>query len=87
MASPARSRIRKISSAKTAPAFPSREEQILNELESFFQRHIDAMSPSQLRQYKGRSAEILAESRSRRESVSTLSTRGKEQSSLKARAR
>jgi len=87
MASPARSRIQKINPAKTAPAKLSREGQILSELESFFGHHIKAMSPSQLRQFKRRSVEILEESRSRRESVATPSTHEKEQSSLKARAR
>jgi len=87
MASPARSRIQKMNSAKTTPTTLSREDQILGELESFFDHHIKAMSPSQLRQYKRRSTEILEESRNRRESVATLSTHEKEQSSLKVRAR
>jgi len=85
MASPAQARIRKTGSVKTKPATISREEEILEEFESFFGRHIGAMTSSQLRRYKKRSAEILEESRSRHASVS-VSTRGKEQSSLKAHA-
>jgi hypothetical protein len=85
MASPARSRIRKVSADKTTPTPISREAEILKEFESFFNRHVSSMSPSQLRQYKKRSAEIMEESRSRHASVS-VSTRGKEQSSLKAHA-
>jgi hypothetical protein len=85
MASPARSRVRNVGAAKAEPAPISREAEILKEFESFFGRHTSAMSPSQLRQYKKRSAEILEESRSRHASVS-VSTHGKEQSSLKAHA-
>lgn len=85
MASPARARIRKTGSVKTKPTAISREEEILSEFESFFDRRIRAMSPSQLRQYKKRSAAILEESRSRRVNES-VSVRGKVESSLKAHA-
>jgi hypothetical protein len=85
MASQAQTRIRKTGSVKTKPAPLSREAEILKEFESFFDRHIGAMTPSQLRQYKKRSVEILDESRSRHASVS-VSTHEKEQSSLKVHA-
>ena len=85
MASPARVRIRKTGTVKAKPVAVSREEEILKELESFFDRHIGAMTPSQLRQYKKRSVEILEESRSRHANVS-VSTHEKEQSSVKAHA-
>ena len=85
MASPAQVHIRKIGSVKTKPATNSREEEILKEFESFFGRHIGAMNSSQLRRYKKRSAEILAESRSRRASESVLAHE-KAESSLKAHA-
>ena len=85
MASPARVRIGKTGSANAKPVPVSREEEILQEFESFFDRHISAMTPSQLRQYKKRSAEILEESKSRHVSV-PASAREKERSSLKAHA-
>jgi hypothetical protein len=83
MASPARARVRKIGSAEVMPTRVSREEEILKEFESFFKHHISAMTPSQRERYKKRSAQILEESMNRRAS-GAASTRGKEQSSLKA---
>jgi hypothetical protein len=85
MASAARSRVREGCSLKREKAPLSREQEILKEFEAFFDRHISAMSPSQLEQYERRSAEILEESRSRMSE--SASTREKEQSSLKVRSR
>jgi Cft2 family RNA processing exonuclease len=85
MASAARLRIREISTPKPTNAPISREQEILKEFESFFSRHIGAMSPSQLRKFEQRSAEILEESRSR--SNEAVSTHEKEQSSLRVRPR
>jgi hypothetical protein len=85
MASATRPRIREVISPKPKDAPVSRELEILKEFESFFDRHISAMSPSQLRRFERRSAEILKESRSRLSEA--VSTREKEQSSLKVRSR
>ena len=85
MASAARSRVREVRSVKPEDAPISREQEILKEFEAFFDRHISAMSPSQLEQYERRSAEILEESRSRLSE--SASTREKEKSSLKVRSR
>ena len=85
MASAARPRVREAHSRKPENAPVSREQEILKEFEAFFDRHISAMSPSQLGQYERRSAEILEESRSRLSE--SVSTHEKEQSSLKVRSR
>ena len=72
MASATRPSILEVHSSKPEDASVLREQEILKELESFFDRHLCAMSPSQLQQFELRSAEILKESRSRlNESVST----------------
>jgi hypothetical protein len=84
MATTERPRIREGRTAKPENAPVSREQEILKEFESFFDRHISAMSPSQLKRFERRSAEILKESRSRlSEAASTLE---KEQSSLRVQS-
>jgi hypothetical protein len=85
MATTARPGIREGRTPKPKHAPVSREQEILKEFQSFFDRHIGAMSPSQLRRFERRSAEILKESRSR--SSEAVSAHEKEQSSLKVQPR
>jgi hypothetical protein len=85
MASTARPQIRVIRSPKAPKAPISREQEILKEFESFFDRHIGTMSPSQLQKFEARSAEIVEVSRNARNE--SVSVRGKAQSSLKVRSR
>jgi hypothetical protein len=85
MASTARLPIKGNRSPKPQEAPVSREQEILKEFEAFFDRHIGAMSPSELQRFEERSAKILKESRSR--TTEAVSTREKGQSSLKVLSR
>jgi hypothetical protein len=63
----------------------TREEEILEELNASIDKSIDAMSPSELREYE-RKAENLMK-KARRRATSAASTHGKVQSSSKVHSR
>lgn len=69
---------------KSKGADSSRELEILKEFESFFGRHISAMTPGQLREYEARVEKIVQEAKI--ESSESVSTHETEQSSLKVRS-
>jgi len=80
MATAAQSRMRVVGSPKTADS--SREQEILKEFESFFERHLSAMTPVQLEQYERNAEELMKQSTVERNEAA--STPGKERYSLRA---
>jgi len=85
MASVAQPRVRTIRSSKVKSETGSREQAILKEFESFFERHIGAMTPSQLQQYERNVEKLVDEAKA--ESSEAALVHGTEQSSPAVRSR
>jgi len=85
MASVAQPRVPTIRSPKQESSPTAPEQEILKELESFFQRHISAKTPSQLQQYEHNVEKIVEVAKTK--SSEAASAHGTEQSSPGARLR